>query len=275
LKTVIVATDFSTTATNAVNYAVDMALAIKAGILLFHVYQIPVIYSELPVAFSEEDTRHDIKKNLIDLKLHIIQKTGGKLNIETEVRLGSFFPELKTLCENIMPYTVVMGSQGTTFTERLLFGSHTVYAMKYLMWPIITVPPNASFSAVKKIGIACDLSKAITTMPIDEINILVKDFDAELHILNIDKWQVHNPSTDCESILLQQMMTHLKPTYHFITDKNTDEAILDFVDKNSIDLLIVLPRRRGLLRRLIHRSHTKQLILYSHVPVMALHFEIL
>jgi len=275
MKTIIVATDFSATAGNATDYAADMALSINADMFLLHVYQIPVMYSDIPVSFSEEDIRHDIKKKLIDLKLQLIQKTGGKLKIETEVRLGSFFPELEAVCEQIKPYTVVMGSQGTTAAERMLFGGHTVYAMKYLMWPIITVPPKASFSTVKKIGIACDLSKVIDTMPMDEINLLVKDFNAELYILNIDKWQVFNPDTDCESVLLEQMMRPLNPTYHFITNKNTDEGIMDFAEKNNIDLLIVLPRRRGLLRKIIHRSHTKQLILHSHVPVMALHHEIL
>ena len=54
----------------------------------------------------------DTKKKLIDLKQQLIQKTGGKLNIETEVRLGSFFPELETVCEHIKPYTVVMGEPG-------------------------------------------------------------------------------------------------------------------------------------------------------------------
>jgi len=45
MKTIVVATDFSAVALNAANYAVDMALAIKADILLLHVYQIPVSYS--------------------------------------------------------------------------------------------------------------------------------------------------------------------------------------------------------------------------------------
>jgi nucleotide-binding universal stress UspA family protein len=275
MKTIIVTTDFSATALNATNYAADMALAVSADIFLLHVYQIPVVYSEVPVAFSEEEIRHDIKQKLIDLKLQLIQKTGGKIHIETEVRLGSFFPELETVCEYIKPYVVVMGSQGTTATERFFFGGHTVNAMKHLMWPLITVPPKASFKSVKKIGLACNLNQVVDTVPFEEIKILVNDFKATVHIVNIDKHGVFNPETDYESVLLEKMMASLKPTYHFIANMTIDEGILDFVEKNKIDLLIVLPRRHGLLRRLIHKSQTRQLILHSHVPVMALHPEIL
>jgi len=276
MKTIIVTTDFSSAASNAINYAADMALALKADLFLLHVYQIPVTGSpEVPIAFSDEDILHDIKMKLIILKQRLIQKTEGQLNIETEVRIGSFFSELEIVCEHIKPYTVVMGSQGTTATERLLFGGHTVYAMKHLMWPIITVPPTASFSAIKKIALACNFNTVIDTVPFEEINILANDLNAKVHIVNIDKRGIANAETDYESVELLKMMKPLNPTYHFITNKNIDEGIIDFAERNKIDLLIVLPRRRGLLKRLVHKSHTKQLVLHSHVPVMALHYEIL
>ena len=52
MKTIIVATDFSSTALNAANYAADMALAINADLLLLYVYQLPVSYSEVPKKVS-------------------------------------------------------------------------------------------------------------------------------------------------------------------------------------------------------------------------------
>jgi nucleotide-binding universal stress UspA family protein len=145
MKTILVASDFSSAASNAANYAADMALAINADLLLLHVYYLPVTYSEIPAVISPDDLMKDAEKNITELKERLHRKTNSKLNIGTEVRMGIFFEELKTVCENIDPYTVVMGSQGTTATERLLFGSHTVYAMKHLVWPLLTVPPQGKF----------------------------------------------------------------------------------------------------------------------------------
>ena len=164
-----------------------------------------------------------------------------------------------------------MGSQGTTAAERLLFGSHTVYAMKNLMWPLITVPREAKFSSVNKIGLACDFNKVVDTTPIDEIKMLVNDFNAELYVLNTGKQEVFDSEIVFESGLLEEMLAPVKPHYNFITSADTDESIMDFVEKNQIDLLVVLPKRHGLMDKLIHKSHTKQLVLQSHVPVMALH----
>ena len=174
MKTILVATDFSPAAKNAVNYAADMALTIKADILLLHVYQIPV-------ALDEEDMMEDIKECMHELKERLIRKTGGKLNIKTDVRRGIFFyDELKIACEYVKPYAVIIGSQHTIASERLVFGVHTVHALKHLRWPLISVAPGATFSSIKKIGFACNFDKFIDITPIDESKILVNEFKAEI-----------------------------------------------------------------------------------------------
>lgn len=271
MKTILVATDFSPAALNAANYAADMALAIHADILLLHVYSIPVNYSEVAVPLSLEDLELSAENLINELKDQLLKKTGRKINITTQVKMGSFFHELKAVCESIKPYTVVMGSQGTSAVERLLFGTHAVYAMKHLEWPLLTVPAGVVFSSVKKIGLACDFDKVVDTTPVDEIKMLVNDFGAQLHILNTGKREEFKPELVFESGLLQEMLGALKPEYHFITSGSTDQGIIDFAEKNHIDLLVVLPKRHGLLDKVIHKSHTKQFVLHSHVPVMALH----
>jgi len=60
MKTLIVPTDFSPVSINAMNYAADMALNIDASLLLLHVYQIPVTFTEVPVVnISLEEIRKD------------------------------------------------------------------------------------------------------------------------------------------------------------------------------------------------------------------------
>ncbi|MBK6634611.1 MAG: universal stress protein [Chitinophagaceae bacterium] len=271
MKTILVASDFSPAAFNAVNYAADMALSINAKLLLLTVVQTPVGYSELPIVVSLEDMLRSTERDMKHLKYELMLKTGNKLNIETEVGMRAFYSELKDVCERVKPYAVVMGSQGKTAAEHILFGTHAVHAMKNLAWPLITVPPGTKFSAVKKIGLASDLTEVVKTTPIEEIKMLVHDFNAELHVLNTGKTEVFDADIVFESALMQEMMMSLNPKFHFISNGNTDEGIIKFTDENKIDLLIVLPKRHNLFEQMFHKSHTKNLVLHSHVPVMALH----
>ena len=273
MQTILVATDFSPAALNAATYAADMALAIDADILLLHVFTYPVSYTEIPLMMDTDGLRQDAEERLQQIKAKLKATVGGDLNINIEVRMGEFFSELQFVCETIQPYAVVIGTQGKSAGERFLFGSHAAYAMKHLVWPLITVPSGAAFSSIKKIGLACDFNKIIYNMPIDEIKELVHKFNAELHVINTAKKDVFDPEIVFESSMLEQTLIGLKPVYHFVTTKNTDEGIMEFTIKNHIDLLIVLPKRHGLIDSLVHESHTKQLVLHSHVPVMALHLQ--
>jgi nucleotide-binding universal stress UspA family protein len=267
MKTIIVATDFSDAAFNAA----DMALAIHANLLLVHIYQIPVTYLEIPVAAEADQTRSDAEESLSQLKEQLIKRTSDNLNIGSRFAVGAFFPELKGICEETKPYAVVMGSQGTTAAQRVLFGGHTVYAMRHLMWPLITVPPHAGFSQIKKIGFACDFTKVIDSTPVEEIKRLIDDLHAELHVINSGREETYQPDTVFESGILQEILAPLKPQYHLITGENADEGIISFIEDNNIDLLVTLPKRHGLLEMLAHRSISKQLVLHSDVPVMAMH----
>lgn len=271
MKTILVATDFSPAALNAANYAADMALVINADIFLLHVYQLPVSYGDVPFAMSIDDMEQDAKKEMNEFKTQLLSGRSTDMNVKTEVRLGNFFSELETVCQLIKPYAVILGRQGATAAERFFFGSNAVYTMKHLAWPLITVPEDVKFLSVKKIGLACDFDDVVNTTPVDEIRMLVKDFNAELHVLNTGKERVFNTEIVFESGILREMLVGLNPQYHFIASNDTDEGIIDFAEKNHIDLLLVLPKRHTLFDKLVHKSHTKQLVLHSHVPVMALH----
>ncbi|MEO7800574.1 MAG: universal stress protein [Ginsengibacter sp.] len=271
MKTIIVATDFSTCALNAANYAVSMASAVGADVLLFHVYETSELSLEIPVAIPIDNLRHELKQKLLILKNDLTQQSLSKINIRSEVAVGTFFTALEDVCHRINPYTVILGSQGTTRMERLFFGGHAVYTMKHLTWPLISVPQNAKFSPLTKIVLALDLYDEVDMIPMEQIKTLVSDFKAELHILVVDDHEASGDSSDYESALLLEWMTGIKPQYHFIASKHIDDTIIDFAEKNNIDLLIVLPKRYDLLNKLIHKSHTKRLVLYSPVPLMALH----
>ncbi len=271
MKKIIIATDFSPAADNAVEYGTDMALAVNADILLLHVYQPPVVIRNVPLIVDVESIKKSAEKKITQLKDRLRIKVNNKIKINTEERMGTFFHELKTVCERINPYAVVMGSQGTTASDRLFFGSQTIQAMKNLEWPLITVPPSVTFSSIKKIGLACDLDKEIDDALIYEIKTLVNDFNAELHIINAGKKMQFKPGIVFKSIKLEKQLSPVKPKYHFITADNTDEGIIDYAEMYDIDLLITLPKSRSLLELLIQKRVSKKLILRSHIPVISLH----
>lgn len=270
MKTIIVATDFSAAALNAAYYATDMAKATGKQVLLLHVYTLPVSYAEVPVAFNPDRLMQDIQQELDKWQQLMTDRVAGAVVVNTLLKMGAFYTELKAVCDQERPYLVVMGSQGTTATERLLLGSHAVAAMKNLPWPLITVPPACVFKGIKKMGLACDLDDVTTTVPVDLLELFAIDFRAELHVLNIKEKKEHIATILQETSALYDMLEPLRPEYHYSVHPKVVESITDAVEELGLDLLIMLPKRHDWLYQLTHTSHTKQLTLRSPVPLMAL-----
>lgn len=274
MKTIIIPTDFSPTATNAMHYGVDMAKAIHASIILLHVYQVPVSYTDTPIVLvSVEELKKEAEQKLEKLHKEVEHLTSGSIKIYTEARLGNIADEIENLCEKVRPFAVVMGSKGSSGIEKVLFGSTTLTAIRHLTWPVICVPPGKVFgNGINKIGFACDFKNIVETTPAAAIKTFVQEFNAELHILNVD---YHNkqfrPETPEQSALLHTMLENVKPVYDFIEHKDIEDGLNEFAEKNNIDLLITIPKKHKLLDGLFKPSSTKQLVVQSHIPVMCIH----
>jgi len=274
MKTIIVPTDFSPIATNAMHYAIDMAKKVNASLLLLHVYQVPVSFTDTPIVLvSIEDLRKGAEEQVAHLKTEVEHFTSGSLKVYTETRLGNVADELENLCNKINPFAVVMGTKGASGVERILFGSNTLTAIRHLTWPVICVPPGKTFGdGIKKIGFACDFKDVVKTTPTHYIVDFVKEFNAELDVLNVDYHNKHfKPETPEESALLHTMLEEAKPIYHFIEHADIEDGINEFAEKNNIDLIITIPKKHRLLEGVFKASSTKQLVYQSHVPVMCVH----
>jgi nucleotide-binding universal stress UspA family protein len=274
MKTIIIPTDFLPVATNAMHYGLDMAKAIDATVLLFHAYSVPISMMDAPVILvSVEDLEKSAKAQITALKEKVDHITSGQVIVETDTRLGDTVDELEALCDRIQPFAVIMGTSDSSGIEQSLFGSNTMSAIHRLKWPIIAMPPGRQYGkGIRKIGFACDFKKVVETTPAGVIKDVAKQFNAELHVLNVD-YNNKNFTDDIprQNILLQSMLQEVNPQYDFIQHEDVEEGINEFAEKNNLDLLIIIPKKHTLLEGLFKKSATKKLVFHSHVPVMCIH----
>jgi nucleotide-binding universal stress UspA family protein len=273
MKTIIVPTDFSAISNNAMMYAFDLAKETGSSILLFHAYQVPVSMTDVPIVLiSVEDLQKNADNKIHELKKSLEKEKGGAIKIYAETRLGDTVDELENVCKNIHPFAVVMGTKGESGIERVFFGSTTLTAIKHLSCPVIVVPPDKKYSSIKKIGFACDFRQVVDTTPTHFIKDFVKEFNAELHVLNVDfRNSRFKSETTEQSLLLHTMLEDLNPKYEFIEDENIEVGIEKFAKLNNLDLVITIPKKHKLLEGLFRKSHTKELVFHSHLPIMCVH----
>ena len=273
MKLLIVPTDFSPISDNATKYAMDMAIALDAKIMLVNMYQIPISFSEVPlVTISLDQIKKISEDKLAELKRNLIRISYEKIQVYTKSILGEVSEEVQKLCYNLKPFAVIIGTRGLTGLGKFFLGSNSLSIIGKIETPVFVIPPGASFKPFKKIGLATDMKDVMENMPVEEIRNILTYFNADLHVLNVDYESRHFTSlTPQESLNLDTMLSGLNPVYNFIENKDIDEGLNEFAAKNNIDLLITLPKKHHLLERILEKSHTRELIYHTTVPIMCIH----
>lgn len=279
MKTLVVPTDFSSVSVNALNYAVDMAQAINAGIVLLHVYNVPVSYTDAPVSpvttISIEEVKRTAEERLEEMKKNLINVTSGQLTVYTEARLGDTIDELEELCKSVDPFAIIMGSHGTSGLERMIMGSTTLTAIRHLKHPVIVVPPGTTYHGIKRIGLACDFKEVVESTPVEYIKSIVREFGADLYVLNVQHEEDDNKKrtdgTIMDTTYLDAMLEDIKPVYFFLDRENVVEGINEFAEKNNLDLVMVIPKKHRLIDNLFHKSRSRELVTHAHVPIVTIH----
>jgi nucleotide-binding universal stress UspA family protein len=275
MKTIVALTNFTPLSVNAVNYAADVAAFVHADLQIINVCELPIAFSEVPLpVYDIERMVKDAERQLADLKQHILYRLPNQINIETVVKQGDILAEVNRYCEEVQPYAVMMGAETATAFEQLLFGGKTITAVHQLHWPVMVVPEDVQFKGFKKIGLASDFKNVVDSIPAAEIKMMVHDFNAELHVVNVypeKAGDMFNASNVAESGLLQTLLQDLNPTYHFVSDNDVEEGINDFADKNQLDMLIIIPKKHLLINKIFRQSQSKRMVLHMHVPVLSIH----
>lgn len=274
MKTILAPTDFSDVSLNAVNYAAQMAGILEVNLTLLHICPVTMTFTDVPppVLYTEEAVS-EAEKKLKELKTRILKDFPKKITIKTKVLTGDVVSGIKSFCEVHDTYAVVMGADSGVAIDRFLFGGNTLEAIKTLSWPLIVVPSEVHFGRLHKIGLACDFRDVASTVPVDEIVKLVKEFNSELHILHVQSED--RKASDLETAhatrWLHDHLGALNPKYHFMVSDKIEKSINDFAEKNKLEMLIVTPKKHSFFNKILKSSRSKKIVLQAQVPVLLVH----
>ena len=271
MKTIIVPTDFSEISINAIYYAIELALIIKADILLLHVITLPVtIEVQFPsknISIMEKEATQRLEI-LLD---KIIKPSKSSISISIKVSVGSFLEEIKNHLVHIDTFAIIIGIKGAGATQRILFGSNVFTLIEELTTPVIIVADEVTFTPLKNIGIAIDLKSIIGTIPLNMISAIMNLFNSSLHILFVSQHKEVSSGEILQYSSLQNELAKYQPKFHHIISENIEEGIFEFLKKEEIDLLMVFPKKHGIVDAILNKSISKDLVINCRVPVMTFH----
>lgn len=259
MKTIVVPTDFSPSADNAMHYAAHLAQAVQASVLLVHVYQIPISMNDVPVMMvSVEELKNTADKGLERVK-DLLQQSFPALDIKIESRMGDVVDELEDVCIGTRPFAIVVGKHGASGVERFLFGSTTLSIIRHAPVPVISVPEGLTGFMLKNIALATDGTHLSTHEK--AIKTFVQQVKARLHVIHVQE-------SGKDTMTLENVLTDISPVHETIRNEDFVQGIESYVYRHVIDLLMILPHKHSVIERLFFKTHTAELIQKIKIPIL-------
>lgn len=269
---VLCATDFSVNAHHATDWAAYLAYRLRARLQLYHCYQIPVITNEVWLP-AEVDTSNTIKEGLFKLIDDEKQRTLRKypnMKIGTEIEAGMASNSVIEYAQRINANLIVAGITGRNAAGQLLIGSTAISIANNGHIPVLIVPRDVPLKSFNNIAFASDQQKTANINGLDMLLDIVRSFDSNLEVVQVCESN-ENLNTSVESLQKIKAFDQVKHSYSAIQDDNVENGLLKFIERNGIDLLTVVHRYKGFLKRIFTRSHTGKLAYTVKVPLLVLH----
>ncbi|MEL7004474.1 MAG: universal stress protein [Bacteroidota bacterium] len=271
MKNILVPTDFSDYAVNALNFAIEISRINQTKVYVIHVLEYPVGGTVDPVGMfvptpSDKGFVQLLSKNA-DLKMEEFCKD-VKEECEAAVQIGNPYPTIIETIEEKNIDLVIMGTKGASGLKEVFIGSNAERVVRFAKCPVITTNSPVNFRNIKSIAFAIDINNTP-----DRVFVKLKElqtlFDAKLHLVHI------NTPNDFErdqlslrylrSIVKDQQMTNIE--IHVFNDYYTEDGIFSFAEHYGTDLIAMTTHGRRGLSHLVSGSLAEDVVNHAKRPV--------
>ncbi len=268
-------TDFSKTAKNAYLYALTMARATDAQIIVLHSFLLPLIdESGIPANFKEVfDTISFQNQEKLDEHMIFLNKVARKKGFEDIVatsvlKSGDLHLAMEQVVEQEGVNLVVMGTSGTTGWFESILGSQTGDAIASLNIPVMSIPLGLKFTKINTIGFA-NLYREKDFIALQKLCAMTAPFNSSIKSIFVKK-----PNSDVTQEQIEAWESKcagLNVQFFVIPDDDIRATIDDFITNQNIDVLAMLTEKRGFFQELFNSSLTQKLSNKLDIPILAFH----
>jgi len=257
---VIIPVDYSETSLNAARFSAQM-LAGKNDIQV--------------IIYNNYETDNDLDVCLIfqEILKQEFAKAGVKDIICVNEMGGDLIENISRLAHTLRATMVVMGITGKSAIRQIMVGSNTLKLIDKNLYPVMIIPPDATYNGVNHVAFASDYKNVENTTPAPLINAVLQLFNPALHIVHIskEKQQSLSPEMEKEKEKLRQMFKEFDTNFYFLQHSDFFEAIDTFIREKNINILVTVPKHQSNSTSLFKSTHTKRLAYHSHIPILAAH----
>ncbi len=276
MRKILVPTDFSDNAYNALKYACHVFKYEKSEIFIMH-------------AYADEVYQQDklTKRSLLEeLKEKTLRKSEEKLNsIKKKISLeypnpqhkykqvsafGSLIDEVNDMVNLENMDIVVMATRGETNDRSLTFGSNTLQVLKYISCPVLAIPEGYTYHPPKNVLFPTNYLVPYNRRELKLLCEMSGSFRSTIHMLYIDPIKKLTLRQEDNQQFLRDCLPKAKLVFETSKEKDKAIAITKYIVHYKIDMLVLINTRHSFLEDMLVQSTLDKIGLHVKIPFLVM-----
>ena len=270
MKKILVPTDFSEQAENALKVAAMLAKKHNAAIYLLHMMEIPMqqidpgrTYSDVPEALFFMKLAHKRFEDL--MKSDYLEGITVHETVKTDIT----FNEIKDSCKEFNIDLIVMGSHGASGLKEMFVGSNAEKVVRTSDVPVLVIKNEHSQFNVSKFVFASDF-KNDNKKTYEQAVAFAEAFNAEIYLLMVNTANNFLTTYEAKSRITDFISSQSFKNYsiHIHNDTSVENGILNFSKDLDADLIGISTHGRQGIAHFFNGSLSEDLVNHAKRPVI-------
>jgi nucleotide-binding universal stress UspA family protein len=273
MKKILVPTDFSEEAENAICAAHSLAVKTNSEIVLLHVLDDPIVRSEEVTGETHRDPMEKvyvlklIERSKEKLQAIVDEDRFNDVNISWKLKKGNAFQSISEAIGEVESSLVIMGTKGAGGLQELLVGSVADKVVRYANCPVITVKKCRDLTNANNIVFATDLKDDQASV-IDDLKLLQEYYGAKLHIVKVyDSIWLSKEEVEKRINEFAARMGLKDYTVNVVEEMDEAYGILKFARELDADMIAMGTHDRHGLLHLLAGHVSKDVVNHAHRPI--------
>lgn len=276
MRKIVVPTDFSENAFNALKFAAELFKHEKSEFYVLHAYA-DEVYNSVGSLDEEtlKDTREKVKQNSDKELETIITRikdlfSNPRHNFHSSSAFGLLVDEVNDLAEQENADIIVTSTRGKNNERNLTFGSNSLQIIKYVQCPVLSIPAGYEFDSLQLILFPTNFLLPYQKRELKLAADLARAFCAKLHMMYVSKFPLDSYRQKDNQEAIKEQFYDVKTDFHQEEKLEKREAIFKAIDEMEIDLLILVNSRHSYLENVLYSSTIDEIGLHPKIPFLVL-----
>jgi len=278
-KRILLTTDFSKGAWNAIAYALELYKKTECYFYVLNTFM-PSSYlkDSLMASQPDEDTlskvRQESEEGLVRISRMITfrEENNPKHEFTTISLRSDLLDAIKKIVEDKDIDLVVMGTKGETNETNILFGSNAIMTMEKIRnCPVLVVPEDTDSIVPKEIVFPTSYKTHYKKQELNHLIEIAHLSKAAIRILHVEKEDELDKNQLAHKQLLEEYFKGLEYSYHTLTHIAVADAVHSFVESRDSDMVAFINKKHKFFGSFLRRPLVKEIGYHSTVPILVMH----